>query len=115
MALFEWLPHVAAKHRSSPRLTKAAHIVAGILFALALMDVFSTNLGLANGAFETNHLIGWLQDTFGMWWFVPKLIIHLIPVAMILWYPHRWVLMIVSPVIPYTAFIVWNNLHIAWN
>lgn len=115
MAMFAWLPHVAAKHRNSPRLTKAAHVVAGILFALALMDVFSTNLGLANGAYETNKLIGWLQANFGMWWFVPKLLVHMIPVAMILWYPHRRVLMIVTPVVPLTAYFVWNNFQLAFS
>ncbi len=115
MALFAWLPRVAAQNRQSPRLKKAAHVVAGILFALALMDVFSTNLGLANGAVEANKLIGWLQGTFGMWWFIPKLMLAMIPVAMILWYPHRRVLLIVSPVIPLTAFVVWNNFQIAFS
>ncbi len=113
MALFSWLPEVAARNRKSPRLARAAHVVGGVLFALALLDVFSTNLGLAAGAVETNRLIRWLQAQFGMWWFLPKLALQMIPVAMILWYPHRWVLVIVTPVVPLTAYFVWNNLALA--
>ncbi len=111
--MFEWLPAIASKNRNSPRLKAASYFIAAILIVLAILDVITTNLGLAAGAVEINKLMRWFQKNLGDWWFVPRLLGQLIPAVMIIWYPHRAVLMVVTPVIPILAFVVWNNAKIA--
>ncbi len=111
--MFQWLPAIASQNRNSPRLKAASYLIAGILISLAILDVITTNLGLAAGAVEANKLIRWFQKNMGDWWFVPRLIAQLIPAIMIIWYPHRAVLLVVAPVIPILGLVVWNNAKLA--
>lgn len=111
--MFKWLPAIAAQNRNSPRLMAASYTIAACLITLAVLDVITTNLGLAAGAVEANRIIRWFQTNLGDWWFIPRLIGQLVPAIMILWYPHRAVLIMITPVIPLLAFYVWNNAKIA--
>ncbi|TQV80403.1 DUF5658 family protein [Denitrobaculum tricleocarpae] len=110
--MFKWLPGIAAKNRNSPRLMAASYFIATCLITLAVLDIVTTNLGLAVGAYEANRIIRWFQSTMGDWWFLPRLIGQLIPAMMIVWYPHRLVLLVISPVVPILGFYVWNNARI---
>lgn len=111
--MFQWLPVIALQNRNSPRLKAASYMIAGILITLAILDVITTNLGLAAGAVEANKLIRWFQKNLGDWWFVPRLLAQLIPAIMIIWYPHRAVLIVITPVIPLLGYVVWNNAKLA--
>ena len=111
--MFEWLPPIASQNRNSPRLKAASYFIAASLISLAVLDVITTNLGLAAGAVEANKLMRWFQKNLGDWWFVPRLLAQLIPAIMIIWYPHRAVLVVIAPVIPILAFVVWNNARLA--
>lgn len=110
--MFKWLPGIAAKNRNSPRLMASAYCIATCLIALSVFDVITTNLGLAVGAVEANKLMRWFQAQLGDWWFLPRLIGQIIPAMMIVWYPHRGVLLVITPVIPILAYFVWNNARI---
>ncbi len=110
--MFKWLPGIAAQNRNSPRLMAASYTISACLIVLAVMDVITTNLGLAVGAVEANQLMRWFQAKLGDWWFVPRLIGQIIPIMMIIWYPHRGVLLVITFVIPILGFYVWNNARI---
>ncbi len=111
--MFKWLPAIAAKNRNSPRLMAASYFIATCLIVLTILDIITTNLGLAAGAVEANKIIRWFQENLGDWWFIPRLIAQIIPAMMIVWYPHRAVLLVTTPVIPILAFYVWNNARLA--
>ncbi len=111
--LFKWLPAIAMKNRNSPRLMAASYTIATCLMVLAVADVITTNLGLAAGAVEANDIMRWFQKKLGDWWFLPRLIGQLVPAVMILWYPHRAVLVVITPVIPVLGYFVWNNARLA--
>ena len=111
--VFQWLPAIASKNRNSPRLKTASYLIAGSLITLAILDVITTNLGLAAGAVEANKIIRWFQKNLGEWWFIPRLVAQLVPAFMIIWYPHRAVLIVITPVIPILAYVVWNNAKLA--
>jgi hypothetical protein len=111
--VFQWLPAIASENRNSPRLRLASFFIASCLLALTVLDIMTTNLGLAAGAIEGNKIMRWFQDNMGQWWYLPRLIGQLIPAIMIVWYPHRYVLIIITPVIPILAYFVWNNARLA--
>lgn len=111
--LFHWLPPIAARNRNSPRLRYASYVMAATLVLLSILDIISTNMGLSAGAVEANRIMRWVQYQLGDWWFIVRLVAQMIPALMIIWYPHRLVLLVVAPVIPLVAFVVFNNLRLA--
>lgn len=110
--MFKWLPGIAARNRNSPRLMAAAYCIATCLIVLSILDIVTTNLGLDVGAMEANWIMRWFQKHLGDWWFLPRLIGQIVPAMMIIWYPHRAVLVVMTPVIPILGYFVWNNASI---
>ena len=90
-----------------------ALVVALSVIIVGTLDVLSTNAGLLAGAVETNPLMAAMQDLFGWWWFVPKMGLQFITVAIVLMHPVRAVFMCVSAVIAFNAFVVLNNFALS--
>lgn len=82
---------------------------------LGVLDVISSSAVLAAGnGFEVNPIHRWAQASLGQWWFMPKMLFHGVVGAMVIWYPARAVMLMVSPVLLLTAFAVWNNFSLAF-
>lgn len=103
----------AAQYRASPRLMLTAWILVGLIMTIGMLDATSTNMGLAAGAQEANGLMAWLQDSAGPLWVLPKMALHALAAAMVLWLPHPAVMAVVGPVVLFNAFVTWNNFFLA--
>ncbi len=108
------LAYEALRSRHSRRLRVAGFIVAALVVAVGILDVWSSNAVLAvGGGVEVNPLHRWTQANLGSWWAAPKLLIHVLVAAMVVWFPGRAVLATITPIVALTGFVVWNNLQIA--
>jgi len=108
------LAYEALRSRHSRRLRVAGFLVAALVLAVGAMDVWSSNAVLsAGGGVEVNPLHRWTQMNWGAWWMAPKMLIHVLVAAMVVWFPGRAVLATISPIVALTGYIVWNNLQIA--
>ena len=105
------LPKLAQQSRSDPRLSRAGHVTAFSILIIGVLDVISTNLGLAAGAVELNGFVAWLQSAWGEFWFLPKLALQMVPAGMVLWFPHFWVLVCVTPTVLLSAIVVFDNFQ----
>ena len=105
--------HQAARSRRVDRWQAFALIVAILTLVVGVGDVVSTNQGLAAGAVELNPLFAWIQAALGAWWFLPKMALHGIVAAMVLWYPQPMVLAVVIPIILANSAIILNNFALA--
>ena len=103
----------AAESRRVEHWQILALIVAILTIVVGVGDVISTNQGLAAGAVEINPLFAWLQAEMGRWWFLPKMALHLIVAAMLLWYPQPIVMSIVIPIILFNSAVIVNNFALA--
>ena len=83
---------VALKARSNERLMRCGCVLAAVLVIMGALDVFSTNMGLAAGLVEGNSLVRALQAGMSSWWPFPKMAVHVIMAALILWIPSKRVL-----------------------
>ena len=102
----------AADSRQDDTQRIASYLLATLLIVLGSLDVMSTNLGLAAGAVEMNPFVHWVQITLGEWWSVPKMLLHAITAAMVLWCPRPAVLYCVGAVSLIIATVVWNNFQL---
>jgi hypothetical protein len=104
----------AASARSRRGLFKAALIIAVTYNILGVLDIFSTIAGLqAQLGVEKNPIIRLAMDLLQNGWIVLKLSLQFLVTAMILWFPHRFVLVLFSIAMMLTALAVYNNLQIA--
>ena len=103
----------AARSRRVERWPAFALIVAILTLVVGIGDVISTNQGLAAGAVELNPLFAWVQATFGSWWFLPKMALHGVVAAMVIWFPQPMVLAVVFPIILANGAIILNNFALA--
>ena len=103
----------AAESRRVDHWQALALIVAILALVVGVGDVISTNHGLAAGAVELNPLIAWLQAEMGTWWFLPKMVLHGVVAAMVLWYPRPIVMSVVIPVILANSAIIVSNFALA--
>lgn len=102
----------AADSRQDDRQRITGYLLATLMIVLGSLDVMSTNLGLAAGAVELNPIVRWVQATLGDWWSVPKMLLHAITAAMVLWCPRPAVLCCVGVVSVIIATVVWSNFQI---
>lgn len=104
----------AASSRRNATLRVLGVTIAALIILVGAFDVVSSNAVLGAGSgYEINPLLRWTQSNWGAWWFVPKMLFHATVAAMVMWFPNRVVLMLVSPVVFLTAFVVWNNFQLA--
>lgn len=104
---------VAVAARSNPTQTRLGYLVAGTFMMLGILDVLSTNLALAAGAYEVNAFMRLLQDQLGVLWFVPKLMLQALVAAMIVWSPNRPTILIMVLTSCWIASVVITNFLIA--
>lgn len=102
----------ASKARAEPPLMWSAIAISLVYLFVGLMDILSTGFALGLGAVEVNPLMAWLQTFEGSAWIQARLFAQTLISAMILFYPHKIVLMIVGTMVAVNAFVVWNNWHV---
>ena len=88
-------------------------IVAILILVAGVGDVISTNQGLAVGAVELNPVLAWIQAKMSFWWFLPKMALHGILAAIVLWNPRPMVMMAIITVILVNSAIIFQNLTLA--
>ena len=110
---FQNLSKEARIARADSGLMVFAYFVGTLIFALGIMDVVSTEMGLAVGASESNPVVIGMMNVFGSFWIVPKMFLHGLLAYMVVWYPNRptlWMMMVVNLI---TSIVVANNLAIS--
>lgn len=91
----------------------AARWLALVVILVGLADVYSTNVALGAGdAREFNPIVDWLQVELGVYWVFPKMAVHLLLAAMILWYPNLMTLLALTSVSALVLTVSMNNMSI---
>ena len=103
----------ARRARAVPANRIAALLIVVLYNAIGFADVASTAHGLSQGAVEANPIVRSFMDALAHYWIAPKLACQLLVSAMILWFPHRFVLAIFSLAVAATGAAVVNNLLVA--
>lgn len=104
----------AALSRQDPRFMWLGIVTGMLIIMVGVFDVISSNAVLSAGSgFEVNPLHRWTQANMGAWWFIPKMMIHAVVAAMVVWFPNRAVLAMVIPIILLTSVIVLHNFQLA--
>ena len=102
---------IARAGRRNLAIAAAAVLVYNVV---GVFDIISTmaaiNLGVAE---EANPLMRAVMDHYGAGWIAAKLFLQFVISAMVLWFPHRIVLMIFIFAVWTNGFIVINNFRIA--
>lgn len=81
---------------------------------VGVFDIVSTIAAIELGvAEEANPLMRAIMDNYGVAWIAAKLLLQLLISAMVLWFPHRLVLIIFAFAVWTNGFIVLNNFRIA--
>lgn len=102
----------ALKTRSNERLMLCGCVLAVALVIIGALDVFSTSRGLAAGFVEGNPLVWALQEGMSYWWSFPKMAVHVIMAALILWLPSKRVLAGGALMSTAYMFLVGNNFYL---
>ena len=103
----------AARARAVPMNRLIALVIVVFYNAVGLADVASTVQAINLGAVEVNPMMRSVMEAIHHYWIAPKLAGHLLVSAMILWFPHRFVLAIFSLAVAATGAAVVNNLLVA--
>jgi len=103
----------AKQARDNPALVRAGSLVAGIFIMLGILDAISTNWALEVGAYEANGFMRYLQEKFGAFWFVPKIMLQALVATMIVWSPNKPTIFIMMLTCCWTASVVTSNFIIA--
>ncbi len=90
-----------------------AFTIAALLVLVGILDVLSTNASLAAGNTEDNPLVAAMQQSWGAWWFVPKIGVHVALAAVVLWLPTRGMLRKAGVGVMLYALIIASNFHVA--
>ena len=105
----------ARECRKNELLSAWAYIIAPFSFLLAYMDIYSTNLSINLGAVEANPVVHGMMVGLGDYWFIPKIAAHCMVAAMILWWPNKPTLGMVTFSMLLLSFAVYNNFSIAFS
>ncbi len=100
---------------------RAGHRNIAIAFAavmaynfVGVLDIVSTIAAIELGvAQEANPLMRALMDNYGVAWIAAKLFLQIVISGMVLWFPHRLVLIIFAFAVWTNGFVVLNNFRIA--
>lgn len=93
------------------RLT--ARLLAGLIVLAGIFDVISTEAMLAAGAIEANPLMAAVQQAWGIWWFFPKLLVHIGVAGFVLWLPSRRMIRTARLGVLLYAVIIASNFNLA--
>lgn len=102
----------AARARSVPANRLTALLIVLLYNAAGFADVATTAQAMGMGAHEANPIVRGFMDLLAAYWVVPKLGSQLLVTAMILWFPHRFVLAVFSLAVAATCAVVWNNVQV---
>ncbi len=106
---------VSLRSRGNLRLRYWGRVLAAVFVVIGGLDLVSTNAALADGHFEGNPLIRWLQADMGTWWSLPKMALHLLLACLILWMPSKRMLAAGSLVgVAYLLLLVNNFYWAGW-
>lgn len=104
----------AAAARAVRRNLAIAFAAVAVYNFVGLFDIVSTIAAIELGvAEEANPLMRSVMDHYGAGWIAAKLFLQLVISAMVLWFPHRIVLVIFAFAVWTNGFIVLNNFRIA--
>ena len=103
----------SAECRCNRAFHGTALLLASLVVFVGIFDVISTNASLAAGNAEANALVAAFQQEWGMWWFVPKLTIHVALAVVILWLPSRRMIRNARVCVALYAVIIATNFHLA--
>ncbi len=102
-----------ARCRRDSKLRMTARLLALMIVVVGILDVVSTNASIAAGGAETNALIAALMTQMGVWWFVPKIAIHVMVAAFVLWLPSRRLIWNARACVMVYTVIIATNFYIA--
>lgn len=105
----------AARARAVPANRVTALLIVMLYNVAGFADVWTTVQALGLGASEANPVVRSFMDLLANYWVVPKLASQLLVSAMILWFPHRFVLAIFTLAVAATCATVWSNLGVIAN
>jgi hypothetical protein len=91
----------------------AARLIALLIVVVGILDVISTNASIAAGGAETNGLVLAFMTELGFWWFLPKMAIHILVAAFILWLPSKPLLWKARVCVAIYTMIIASNFYIA--
>ena len=91
----------------------AARVVALLIVVVGVLDVVSTNASIGAGGAETNALVAAFMTRLDSWWFLPKIAIHLMVAAFVLWLPSRPLLWKAQLCVAAYTLVIFSNFHIA--
>ena len=81
---------------------------------IGVFDIVSTIAALELGAGEeANPLMRAVMSNYGVAWIAAKLFLQIVISGMVLWFPHRFILIIFALSVWTSGFIVINNFRIA--
>ena len=84
-----------------------------MIVVVGVLDIVSTNASIAAGGIENNVFVAALMVQMGNWWFVPKLVVHLLVAAFILWLPSYQLLRKARACVLIYAVVIATNFYIA--
>ncbi len=91
-----------------------AFAVVSIYNFVGIFDIISTIAAIELGvAEEANPIMRAMMEQYGVGWVAAKLFLQITISAMVLWFPHRIVLLIFTFSVWVNGFIVLNNFRIA--
>lgn len=100
---------------NAKNLVWAQRLAIGLIVVGAL-DAFSTEVALAAGsAWEMNPLIRAAQATLGVYWVMPKMLLHGFLAGMVVWYPNRATLIAMTGVSLIVLLASINNFTVYLN
>ena len=102
----------AARARAVPANRVTAILIVLLYNAAGFADVATTVQAMGMGAAEANPIVRSFMDLLASYWVIPKLTSQIAVTAMILWFPHRFVLAIFTLAVAATCAVVWNNLQV---
>lgn len=94
-------------------MVMTARVFATLVIIVGLFDVLSTNAALSAGHIEANILMASLQQNMGVWWFVPKLLVHILLALFILWLPSRKMIRNAQVGVLLYALVITNNFYLS--
>lgn len=102
----------AATAREIPANRIAALLIVLLYNVAGFADVATTVQAMGMGASEANPIVRSFMDVLANYWVIPKLASQILVSAMVLWFPHRFVLAIFTLAASATGMVVWNNLGV---
>lgn len=105
----------AAAARAGRRNIAIAFAAVVVYNFVGVFDIVSTIAAIGLGvAEEANPLMRAIMDNYGVAWIAAKLFLQIVISGMVLWFPHRLVLIIFIFAVWTNGFIVLNNFRIAF-